>query len=118
MSLCSPIPGFITTAPAGGPSGQPEEVTAPNEIKSPALTECHGFIVRSLGQAGQSGDDFGTKVYTGAPIKIDAKNLDILDALRAIAGELAAQYSTADDVHGKLTLKLDNVPAIRLWIYS
>jgi len=51
----------------------------------------------------------GTKIYTGAPIKIDAKNLDILDALRAIAEVSGLNIITADDVKGKITLKLDNV---------
>jgi type IV pilus assembly protein PilQ len=52
----------------------------------------------------------GTKVYTGAPIKIDAKNLDLLDALRAIAEVSGLNIITSDDVKGKVTLKLDNVP--------
>ena len=52
----------------------------------------------------------GEKVYTGKSITIDAKNLEILDALRAIAEVSGLNIITSDDVKGKITLKLVNVP--------
>jgi len=52
----------------------------------------------------------GAEEYEGAPIYLDAKNMDVLDALRLIAEVSGLNIITADNVKGRITLKLDNVP--------
>jgi len=52
----------------------------------------------------------GAEEYAGAPIYLDAKNMDVLDALRLIAEVSGLNIITADNVKGRITLKLDNVP--------
>ena len=52
----------------------------------------------------------GMSQYTGASISLDFKNMDILDALRTIAEVSGVNMVVSDDVRGKITIKLDNVP--------
>ena len=52
----------------------------------------------------------GLEEYSGAPIYLDAKGMDILDAFRLIAEVSGMNIITADNVRGRVTLKLDNVP--------
>jgi type IV pilus assembly protein PilQ len=52
----------------------------------------------------------GVQEYHGAPIYLDAKGMDVLDALRLIAEVSGYNIIAADDVKGTLTMKLDNVP--------
>jgi len=102
-------PGAVSVAPtpAGPAPAGTEEITAPpsmpgvSPMAAPPVSGAKAVKIETM---------TGTKIYTGAPIKIDAKNLDILDALRAIAEVSGLNIITSDDVRGKLTLKLDNVP--------
>lgn len=104
-------PGAVSVAPTApvpaAPAPGGEEIKAPEAaapapmITAPSAPSSKVVKVETI---------TGTKVYTGAPIKIDAKNLDILDALRAIAEVSGLNIITSDDVRGKITLKLDNVP--------
>jgi type IV pilus assembly protein PilQ len=48
--------------------------------------------------------------YTGAPVSLDFKNMDILDALRTIAEVSNMNIVVADNVKGKITIRLENVP--------
>jgi len=107
-------PGAITVAPpvAAAPAPpQMEEIQAPPELgPTPAAGVVAAAVPTAAGKPLKVETLSGTKIYTGAPIKIDAKNLDILDALRAIAEVSGLNIITSDQVTGRLTLKLDNVP--------
>ncbi len=52
----------------------------------------------------------GVQEYHGAPIYLDAKGMDVLDALRLIAEVSGYNIIASDEVKGSLTMKLDNVP--------
>jgi len=101
-SVSGPVP--VGPVPAG------TEEIAPPSAPAPAAPPLMAPPVSAAGRAVKIETMTGTKIYTGAPIKIDAKNLDILDALRAIAEVSGLNIITSDDVRGRLTLKLDNVP--------
>jgi type IV pilus assembly protein PilQ len=62
------------------------------------------------GPAGVSGVPSATTPYTGASVSLDFKNMDILDALRTIAEVSNMNIVIADNVRGRITIKLDNVP--------
>ncbi|HUT55089.1 MAG TPA: type IV pilus secretin PilQ [bacterium] len=59
---------------------------------------------------GVSGVPSATTPYTGASVSLDFKNMDILDALRTIAEVSNMNIVVADNVRGKITIKLDSVP--------
>ena len=101
--LSFPNPGAISVAPpvAGG-----EEIAPP----SPAPAAIAPAPAEAAGQPVKIETLTGYKVYTGTPITIEAKNLDILDALRAIAQVSGKNIITSDDVSGRITLRLENVP--------
>ncbi len=67
---------------------------------------------QGMGGVPSAGDVMGpTGVqYTGPPISLDFKNMDILDALRTIADVSGMNIVVSDEVKGKITIKLDNVP--------
>lgn len=52
----------------------------------------------------------GLKVYKGVPIYLDAKDMEIIDALRLIAEVSGLNIIASEKVKGKITMKLDNVP--------
>jgi type IV pilus assembly protein PilQ len=62
------------------------------------------------GQAGPQAPGATMTQYTGAAISLDFKNMDILDALRTIAEVSGVNMVVSDDVKGKITIKLENVP--------
>ncbi len=103
MNAGSPVAGYAT------PSGE-EIVAPPPEFPPSAPMEQPAPMAAKSGQPIQVETLTGTKIYSGTPIKIEAKNLDILDALRAIAEVSGKNIVTADNVKGSITLKLDNVP--------
>jgi type IV pilus assembly protein PilQ len=83
--LAPPTPGEEITLP---PVGEKEE--APG--------------VSKVSYAGEE------RTYHGAPIYLDAKSMDVLDALRLIAEVSGYNIIASDEVKGTLTMKLDNVP--------
>ena len=99
-------PGAVITGPAPEVG---EEITAPAPAPVP-VPEQPAPIAPMPGQPIKVETLTGPRVYTGTPINIEAKNLDILDALRAIAEVSGLNIITADNVSGKITLKLHNVP--------
>jgi len=103
ISISFANPGVITAPPAAGVG---EEISAP----TPGPVEGLAPVTPRPGQPVKVETFTGTKVYTGSPMTIEAKNLDILDALRAIATVSGLNIITADNVSGKITLKLENVP--------
>lgn len=52
----------------------------------------------------------GNQKFYGAPISIEMDNIDVKEALRFIAGESGLNMVIAEDVAGKVSLKLQNVP--------
>jgi type IV pilus assembly protein PilQ len=50
------------------------------------------------------------RVYTGRRISLDFKDADIQDILRLIAEVSNKNIIAGDDVHGKITMKMTNVP--------
>ncbi len=90
----SGVPGLVG---AGMDLGVPGE-----EIGVPGAEEVAEVTVRTY-----EGEE---KVYRGAPIYLDAKGMEVLDALRLIAEVSGYNIIASDDVKGTLTMKLDNVP--------
>ena len=96
-------------APPTPPAPAGEEISAPEASPAPAPSAVPAPSVPA-GQPVKVETLTGTKIYTGTPITIEAKNLDILDALRAIAEVSGLNIIAADNVKGNITLKLENVP--------
>ena len=57
-----------------------------------------------------SGTSKAEKVYTGQKISLDFKDADIRNILRLIADVSGLNIIVSDNVKGKVTIKLDNVP--------
>ena len=72
--------------------------------------------VMEAAAAGQTGDaeeaveEEKAKVYTGQKISLDFKDADVRNVLRLIADVSGLNIIVSDNVKGKLTIKLDNVP--------
>jgi len=94
-------PGGLPTAEAVSPfAGGTEQAPAPGAAGPAATTAAPKAAAAAAG-----GEE-----YTGAPIYLDAKGMDVIDAFRLIAEVSGLNIITADNVKGRVTLKLDNVP--------
>ena len=111
LEISFPNPSAQIVPPAEempAPQETGEEISAPSQAPAPGIAP--PSPVSAPAQPVQVETITGVKVYTGAPITIEAKNLDILDALRAIAEVSGLNIITSDKVKGNITLKLENVP--------
>src|SRR5512139_2504624 len=65
----------------------------------------------AAGQAGDAAEGMEEeKVYTGQKISLDFKDADVRNILRLIADVSGLNIIVSDNVKGKVTIKLDNVP--------
>ncbi len=69
-----------------------------------------GDITGTLGDSGSLLTDLDTKIYTGRRISLEFQDADVDDILRLLADVSKLNIVTGDDVKGKLTLKLIDVP--------
>jgi len=65
---------------------------------------------KSLANARKSAEAGGQHVYTGQKVTFDFKDIDIRNALKLIAEMSNLNIIMSDDVSGKLTMRLVNVP--------
>ncbi|MGC8684195.1 MAG: type IV pilus secretin PilQ [bacterium] len=82
------------------PVGEIPGAPAPQQISTPPSSPVV-FSPQSLGMK---------HVYTGRRISLDFKDADIQDILRLIAEVSNKNIIAGDDVHGKVTMKMTNVP--------
>ena len=92
-------PGSVPNASAAG--GEPEAVEEKEEPASPQGSQTWGFLTGST--------DTGRK-YRGQRISMDFKDADLTNVFRIIAEVSNLNIITADDVKGKVSLRLVNVP--------
>lgn len=99
------------TAQAGKPAS-----AAPAPVSGIAHEAAGKESVMAESAAGQTGDseeaveEENEKVYTGQKISLDFKDADVRNILRLIADVSGLNIIVSDNVKGKVTIKLDNVP--------
>jgi len=93
----------VSALPAGQPDSRPQ--LAEEQSDAPAASE----DTARVNPTGINSDD-GTKVYTGRLISLDLQDTDIDNALRIIAEVSNLNIIASDDVTGKVTLRLIDVP--------
>lgn len=81
---------------------------APEDKPAPAVTAAAGLSAQAA-NASQTLTSAARR-YTGKRITIDVKDADILNVLRLIAEVSGTNVIASDDVKGKVTIKLRNVP--------
>jgi type IV pilus assembly protein PilQ len=98
-------------------SGSPVPTKSASSVSSASGgKEINNGLNRELGDekilTSQSLQEFlsGNQKFYGAPISIEVDNIDIKEALRFIASESGLNMVIAEDVTGKVSLKLQNVP--------
>jgi type IV pilus assembly protein PilQ len=92
-------PDALADAPAGAPAGGKGGAAAPASLEPPAAI--------SLLQEG--GLEEG-KQYTGRRISLDFKDIEMADVLRLIADVSDLNVIAGDEVKGKVTIRLVDVP--------
>jgi len=86
---------------------KPEKVLPPVEEKPVTQPQ----VVKKVGEEKKAAEEGPTeKVYTKPKISLDFKDADIKNILRLIADVSNFNIITADDVTGKITIRLENVP--------
>lgn len=89
-------------APSEGGAEPTEYVYAPDEVA--------GYSVREPAMAEGGGGGAKKAKYTGRRISMDFKDADIHNVLRMISEVAKLNIITSDDVQGKVTITLRNVP--------
>lgn len=79
---------------------------APTAAPPEARTVPQRFETRHIG----SDADPAARRFSGAPVDLDVKDADIHDVIRLLADVGHANIVVADDVSGKVTVKLKRVP--------
>jgi len=92
-------PGNGTSLPQG--AGEPETVEGEAEAASAQGSQSWGFLSGSSGTG---------RKYRGQRISMDFKDADLTNVFRIIAEVSNLNIITADDVKGKVSLRLVNVP--------
>lgn len=95
-----------------------KNVENPAEEKVAGFTDSPDASARSIPQSSAFEENFGTAVdvdieeqdYSGKRISLDFKDADIHDVLRLIADIGNLNIITSDDVGGKVTVRLMNIP--------
>jgi len=98
----------LENAPGGLPPGEAVSPFAGGTEQAPAATAAGPEKLAAAPKAAAAAG--GGEEYAGAPIYLDAKGMDVIDAFRLIAEVSGLNIITADNVKGRITLKLDNVP--------
>jgi type IV pilus assembly protein PilQ len=75
----------------------------------PAITPAVNLAAEQKAQAGQQGASVGPK-YTGEPISVNLKDVDLKDFFRLIHEISGLNVVLDPNVHGTLTIVLDDVP--------
>ncbi|HZQ94034.1 MAG TPA: type IV pilus secretin PilQ [Candidatus Sulfotelmatobacter sp.] len=77
--------------------------------QAPAITPAVNLAAEQKAQAGQGGAAVGPK-YTGEPISVNLKDVDLKDFFRLIHEISGLNVVLDPNVHGTLTIVLDDVP--------
>jgi type IV pilus assembly protein PilQ len=81
----------------------------PAQSQSPAITPAVNLAAEQKAQAGQQPASTGPK-YTGEPISVNLKDVDLKDFFRLIHEISGLNVVLDPNVHGTLTVVLDDVP--------
>ena len=98
------LPPEAANPPAGADAGDKKDETASNDnvdLSDPNTARKNPTGIRSAD---------GSKIYTGRLISLDLQDTDIDNALRIIAEVSNLNIIASDDVTGKVTLRLIDVP--------
>ncbi len=122
----SNVPPAAPPPKAGQPAPRPKiEVEAPppaagqvppNDASLFGAGEVQIQPQASRGAAGSSGLRFGTqqvsgeKKFTGAPIDMTLRDADVVETLRSFSKIAGLNIVIQPDVHGRVTVELENVP--------
>jgi len=101
--LASPLPARLEAAPAAGN-------VSPSASASPSVPEAPSANADSAQAAPQAQVSTGAARYTGEPISVNLKNVDLLDFFRLIHEISGLNVVVDPNVKGTFTIVLDNVP--------
>ena len=82
---------------------------AQSNTETPSITPAVNLAAEQKAQAGQQGAMAGPK-YTGEPISVNLKDVDLKDFFRLIHEISGLNVVLDPNVHGTLTIVLDDVP--------
>ncbi|MBN8554239.1 MAG: type IV pilus secretin PilQ [Deltaproteobacteria bacterium] len=102
-----PVPVPLPMAPAPAKEKDSEGVTKKTEVASKPMSQ---DIPSSGLSEGGILNDLDSKVYTGKRVSLEFQDAEVQDVIRLVAEVSKLNIITGDDVKGKLTLKLVDVP--------
>jgi type IV pilus assembly protein PilQ len=102
-SVPVPMPELKAEVPS-----KPEKEITKAEVSSKPMSQ--DIPSSGLAEGGTILNDLDTKVYTGKRVSLEFQDADVQDVIRLIAEVSKLNIITGDDVKGKITLKLIDVP--------
>jgi len=111
-----PAPSAAPVEEAPAQVVQPPQASPEKESPAPVLSEVEEPAVEAAGEEVQpppsalSQAEEEVSGYTGQPISLDFRDTDIRDVLRILADISGINIIATDDVSGRITLRLINVP--------
>ncbi len=108
-----PVSPGVDSAPAPAPGSDPAAAAPPPSATTPdklAANAAANGVIESKSRLEQFFEARETKRYFGKPVTIRVKEMDLADVFRLIGETSGFNIVLGEDVKGKITLSLDDVP--------